>query len=399
MRLPIEPKRQKKRAKEKKMKKLLLVAFSFMLIVLMTVSLGAKGQEEASTEEITTITFVDTDAGANIQLLFKEIVIPLAEKQENIKVDYVVSKGPEMLERVKGWGDKPGDIALFHVKPSDATSFFDAGIPLVKLTDNMDTIPNLTKVNKEVMNKVLGVEINGRSTSMFRFTMALLYNSEKIPNPPKSWKEFYERRSEWNGHIGMIRPDAKSSGGRRTFYSFFEAYGVDFSKPLEEVMKSQEWKSAVQKFEDFSGYLYNPVASEAPILFQQFKDGEVWLTEYALDYTLSSRDLGLLPETVKGALLSEGHTGGANAYFLVPSNNDEEIINAALKFINIALSNEVQQKMAERFYLYPSTDISDDLPDSLWEIVPPLGDLNTQEIKSNEFINYIKEQGMSYIKQ
>ena len=35
-----------------------------------------------------------------------------------------MSKGPEMLERVKEWGDKPADIALFHVKPSDATGFF-----------------------------------------------------------------------------------------------------------------------------------------------------------------------------------------------------------------------------------------------------------------------------------
>ena len=74
-------------------------------------------------------------------------------------------------------------------------------------------------------------------------------------------------------------------------------------------------------------------------------------------------------------------------------------IDASVRFINVALSNEVQQEMAERFYLYPSTEIADELPESLWEIVPPLGDLNTQEIKSNEFINFIKENGMNYIMQ
>lgn len=112
----------------------------------------AAGAAVAANEPVT-LTFVDTDAGANIQLLFKEIVIPLAEKQENIKVNYVVSKGPEMLERIKGWGSRQGDIQLLHVKPDDATAFFAAGIPLVKLTDHQDAIPNLKRV-KEVVPEI-----------------------------------------------------------------------------------------------------------------------------------------------------------------------------------------------------------------------------------------------------
>lgn len=349
--------------------------------------------------EPVSITFVDTDAGANIQLLFKEIVIPLAEKQENIKVSYVVSKGPEMLERIKGWGTRQGDIHVLHVKPDDATAFFAAGIPLVKLTDHAALAPNLAKVNKEVMQKVLGVDIDGRATSMFRFTMAIMYDSSKIPNPPKSWQEFYARRAEWKDHIGMVRTDAKSTGGRRTLYSFFDSNGVDFSKPLDQVMKSPEYIATEKKFQDFSTYLHNPVASEPPILFQQFKDGDVWIAEFAMDYTLSSRDLGMLPKTVKGILLSEGHTGGANAYFLIPSNIDPKKREAAMKFINVALSNEVQQKMAERFYLYPSTDIANELPASLWQVVPPLATLKIRDIKNADFMNFAKEKGMGLVKQ
>ncbi len=358
----------------------------------------AAGAAVAANEPVT-LTFVDTDAGANIQLLFKEIVIPLAEKQENIKVNYVVSKGPEMLERIKGWGSRQGDIQLLHVKPDDATAFFAAGIPLVKLTDHQNAIPNLKKVNQEVMEKVLGVDINGRATSMFRFTMALMYNSEKVPNPPKSWKELYARRAEWKGHIGMVRTDAKSTGGRRTVYSFFDSSGVDFTKPLDQILKSPVYVEAAKQFQDFSTYFYSPVASEPPILFQQFKDGDVWLAEFAMDYTLSSRDLGMLPASVKGILLAEGHTGGANAYFLIPANIDPKKKEAAMKLINVALSKEVQQKMAERFYLYPSTDIASELPASLWQIVPPLATLKIREIKSSDFMNYVKEKGMGLMKQ
>jgi ABC-type uncharacterized transport system YnjBCD substrate-binding protein len=118
-----------------------------------------------------------------------------------------------------------------------------------------------------------------------------------------------------------------------------------------------------------------------------------------MDYTLSSRDLGMLPASVKGILLSEGHTGGANAYFLIPENIDPKKKEAAMKLINTAISNEVQQKMAERFYLYPSTDIADELPASLWQIVPPLATLRIREIKSSDFMNHVKEKGMGLVKQ
>ncbi len=370
---------------------------SFMAATLLTVCGLASAQSRAG--DPVSITLVDTDAGANIQLLFKETVIPAAEKELNIKVNYVVSKGSEMLERIKGWGNRQGDFEILHVKPDEAVAFFAAGVPLVKLTDNQALIPNLAKVNKDVMQQVLGENINGRATSMFRFTMALMYNADKVPNPPKSWKEFYARRAEWKGHIGMIRTDAKSTGGRRTFYTFMDVNGVDLSKPVADILKSPAYLETEKKFQDFSTYFYNPMASEAPVLFQQFKDNEVWLAEFALDATLSSRDLGMLPASVKGLLLAEGETGGANAYFLIPANIDAKKKEAALKFINVAISNDVQRRMAERFYLYPSTDIAKELPPSLWKIVPPLESLKVRDMSNAGFMTYIKEKGMSVVKQ
>lgn len=380
------------------MKKLTMVISLAVVFLLMALPMFAKGQQDKA-DDIVTITFVDTDAGANIQLLFREVVIPEVEAKHNIRVNYITANGPEMLQRVKGWGDREGDIALLHVKPQDATAFFGSNIPLVRLTDHLDLIPNLAKVNADVMKTVLGLDINGRATSMFRFTMALMYDSAKVSNPPRSWKELYDRREEWKGRIGFVRTDAQSTGGRRMMYEFMTAFGVDFSKPLDQILNSPEYKVAADAWKDLAANFNKPAASSAPILFQKFSDGDVWLAQFALDFTLSSRDQGMLPPTVKGMLLQEGHSGGANGYFIIPENIDSRKKQAAMQVINVALSNDVQQKMAERFYLYPSTDIEDELPESLWEIVPPLADLNVMPILSNDWMNYILEKGMDYIPQ
>ena len=57
-----------------------------------------------------------------------------------------------------------------------------------------------------------------------------------IKNPPKSWKEFYDRRAEFKGHIGMVRPDAKSGAGWRQRYVFLHAFLKDkMARPIAEL--------------------------------------------------------------------------------------------------------------------------------------------------------------------
>ena len=49
------------------MKRIIFGVLVLMLITLFSISLLAGGQKGSTAEEITTIPFVDTDAGANIQ--------------------------------------------------------------------------------------------------------------------------------------------------------------------------------------------------------------------------------------------------------------------------------------------------------------------------------------------
>ena len=138
---------------------------------------------------------------------------------------------------------------------------------------------------------------------MWRAQFGLIYNSAFVKNPPKTWKELYDRRQEFAGHFGMVRPDASSGGGRAIIYSFLAAFGVDFNKPFAELQASPEWKSAWEKFSEFSKSFAQPVASSPPVMFHQFQTEQVWLTSYAQDYSLWSAAQGQLPPTTKAAPL------------------------------------------------------------------------------------------------
>lgn len=410
------------------MKKSLIKVIVLLVIVALFAVLGVSGCEAATTAttaavettaaaaettttaaaETTTIApakklvFVDTNSGANFQLFFNEKVIPEAASKLGIDVEYVVSSGPEIVERMKAWGsDQEGDIHFLLLKQDTLGDMFKNNIAVLKVYPDLTSkVPNITKISKQNLEVNDAVQLDGKAALFWRSQMAICYDSTKIPNPPKSWKEFYERREEFKGHIGMLRADAKSSGGRRMIYGFLNAFGVDFKKPYAELKESKEWKDAWVKFEEFSKYFFKPLASEPPILYQQFKSGDVWITEYALDYTLWSRDQGLLPESVKGLFFQEGDTSGADALLVIPEKIGAAEKESALIFMNFLLSDETQIDMITTMWQYTGTDIEDKIPASVWDNIPKWSVAEKSRIKfeNADAQTYIMENGDSHIK-
>jgi len=349
----------------------------------------------------TKIVLIDTNSGANFQEFFVQNVIPKAIKKLGFQIEYVVSSGPEIVERTKAWGNRKGDFHIFLMKQETLGDLQKNNFPLVKLyPDLVSKIPNLTKISKQNLEVNDDINLKGNAALFWRSQEAIIYNSAKLPNPPKSWKELYERRAELKGHIGLVRPDAKSSGGRRFVYGFLNAFNVNFKMPFDQLKETKEWKEGWAKWEDFSTYLYKPLASEPPILFQQIKSEDVWISEYALDYTLWTRDKGLLPKSTKGLFFAEGDTSGADALLVIPQNiNDPEKQNA-IKLINFLLSDEIQVGMITTMWQYTGTDINKKIPVSVWDSIPKWEVAQKSRIRfeNTEAQKYITEQGMEHMK-
>ncbi|MEO9189316.1 MAG: extracellular solute-binding protein [Acetobacteraceae bacterium] len=343
---------------------------------------------------------VDTVSGPNFQAFWKTDLIPRIQKELGIQVRYTVGSGPTLQLQMQSWKRDAPEFTLLFVKGLDLSNMIQSGVALEPLYPAVATqIPNESAEPKEFLASNNGVALDGKGLIFWRAQFDLIYNSKYVKTPPTTWKEFYDRRKEFEGHIGLIRPDASSGGGRAFIYSFLTAFGVDFSQPFATIEKSAAWKDAWDKFREFSKYLAQPVASAAPVMFHQFQTEEVWLSVYAQDYTLWSAAQGQLPPTMKAAPLDVNIVGASNAWFAVPKVDTAAQKEAAYKVINLLLSPEVQLAMLETMYQYPGTDAWKQAPPSAWEKIPPVDQAESHGIRISNLqaVTYIQQHGMDYV--
>ena len=356
---------------------------------------------ELAVERPTAITIIDTNSGANFQWYWQQQVIPAIEARLGIEVDYVVSKEAELIERMKAWEAGKGDAHLLFVKPGTIPKAMGEGIELETLyPDQLDVIPNLDKCPKAYLETVLGTNIEGKGALYWRSQYALIYNSEYIKDPPTSWQELYERRAEWEGHIGIVRPDAKSGSSYRIPYSFLNAY-VDMvdadgnAIPLAELQETDEWKDAWAKMTDFYTYAKQPLPAEPPNLFEDFNAGDTWISFYAMDYSLWSRHQGTMPPTIKSSFLAEGMAAGSDGYLIVPAGIPEEYKPVVYDVINFLLSDDQQIRLITTMWQYTGTDIWEQIPGVVWDTIPAWEDMEPARLRigNSEVKTFIREQG------
>jgi putative spermidine/putrescine transport system substrate-binding protein len=353
-------------------------------------------------ERPTEITIIDTNSGANFQLYWQDQVLSAIAYQLGVKVNYVVSKEAELLERMKAWEAGKGDAHLLFIKPGTIPKALGEGIELETLyPDKTDVIPNIEKCPKAYLETVLGTSIDGKGALYWRSQYALIYNSEYIKDPPTSWQEFYDRREEWKGHIGIVRPDAKSGSSYRIPYSFLNAF-VDMvdadgkAIPLAELQETDEWKDAWAKLQDFYTYGKQPLPAEPPLLFEDFNAGDTWISFYAMDYSLWNRHMGTMPPTIKASFLAEGMAAGSDGYLVVPAGIPEEYKPVVYDVVNFLISDDQQIRLITTMWQYTGTDIWDKIPGVVWDTIPAWEDMEPARLRigNSEVKEYIREFGV-----
>lgn len=310
-----------------------------------------------------------------------------------------MSSATEIIQRLKAQAPGKGDLHVISLKNNDFADAVRANIALEKLyPDRLQEIPNLAKAPKDLLMTAAGHTVDGRGGLILRAAYNTIYNADKIKNPPQSWKELYDRRAEFKGRIATVRPDAKSSGGRSFVYAFLNAMGVDFSKPWPQIQASNEWKDALEKLEEFSKYLVKPVAAEPPIMFEQFKREEAWITSYSTGYVLWTRDRGLLPKSLRATSFSEGDPPGTDGYVVVPSAIPDVMKPLAYRLVNFVMSDKVMLKQVTDNWLLPGTDIWDLVPKEVWTHIPHPSKSRALSIQSKEALDYLRKRGMEHFR-
>jgi len=192
-----------------------------------------------------------------------------------------------------------------------------------------------------------------------------------------------------------MRPNSKSGSGRRQPYSFLSAF-IDLDKPWEELQASAEFKEAWNTLTEFYAAGVQPLVPEpSPNLFEGFNAGDIWITFYAMDFSLWSRSQGTMPPTTKAGFLSEGMAAGSDGYLVVPAGIPEEYKPVVFRLVNYLLSDEQQIQLITTMWQYTGTDIWDKIPAEVWDVIPQWKDVEPTRIRltNKGLSDYIKEEG------
>ena len=346
------------------------------------------------------LTVVDTVSGANFQAFWKTYLIPTISQKTGIDIKYTVGSGPPLQLQMQSWRDGDPGFSFMFLKDLDLANMVAAGTKFEPLYPAREKeIPNQKLIPKEYNEIDSGVALHGAGLLFWRAQFGLIHNTQFVKSPPKTWGEWFDRREEFKGHIGMVRTDAGSGGGRAVMYAFLAAGGVDFKKPFADIQNSPEWKKGLERFTEFSRSFAQPIASEPPVMFHQFQTEQVWMTSYAQDYSLWSAEQGQLPPTMRSTPLDVNIIGSSNSYLAVPAVDTPQQKADAYKVIDLLLSDEVQLHMLETMYQYPGTNAWKKAPAKVWEKIAPVDTAQARGITMTnlEAITFIQKHGMEYI--
>jgi putative spermidine/putrescine transport system substrate-binding protein len=379
------------------MKSRISMAVTFLVLsglVFIPLATPSPAQAAAPTE----LVFADSQSGANFQAYWQKYVIPAVKQALGVNLKYLVTSDAEQIQKSKAWKPGQGDAHILFAK--SIATWVTSGVPLETLTTS--NIPNLAKVDPRYLKSDEGVDLQGKGALYWRTSYALIYNSQYIKTSPKSWNEFYNRRAEFKGHIGLVRADAKSSSAWRQRLVFLHAFLKEkMALPMAQLQNDPAFQDAWNKLKDFTNYAKLPLPAEPPNMFEDFNAGDTWIGLYAQDYSLWSARQGTMPPTIKAVYPEEGADEIGVAYLAVPANIPPESKEVAFKVINYLLSDDQQIRLISTMWQYPGTEITDQVPGIVWEIIPKLDVLTKTAIPRErirkDMIDYIKDHAKELI--
>ena len=163
--------------------------------------------------------------------------------------------------------------------------------------------------------------------------IGLVYNSERSPIAPRSWKDLLDPQ------VGehLVLTDISNGYGMLGFLMLNKVLGGD----LDNV---QPGLDAVKKLLEGGAV----VVSKSPEIQQEFAQNDAWVAPYASDYAYTLRKAGLPAKFVRG---EEGTPASFITANLVANRRSQGL---ALAFIDMTISAEAQACVAEALRYTPT---------------------------------------------
>lgn len=343
------------------MKKSIIIAVLTAFIMVMTAGCTSKTQSSNTsaqkTQEVKTFTFYSTGS-QNVEAIWKKVIPMFEAKYPQYKVKHVhVPSGStsnqaltDKIYAAKQAG-KDAEIDIFEGSLSDIVRGNQQGI-WHKFTES--EVPNIKNINDQYRKLSKDYAVTHRASSVI-----IAYNSEKVPNPPKTANELYDWIKKNPGRFAYNDPTTGGSGDSFVQTTIYNQLPPEaFYKDDPSIIK--EWKKGFDLLKELGKYVYGngiyPKKNQGTL--DLLASGEAWIIPAWSDMVLQQKAAKTLPESIKMYQLDPPLTGGPSYLMLSEISKNKE---AAFAFLNYILEVEPQLVFVNDMYGYPGIK---------WELLP-----------------------------
>lgn len=190
-------------------------------------------------------------------------------------------------------------------------------------------------------------------------TVVFAYNSDKLPDPPKTWEELVTWIKANDGRFAYNTPDSGGAGAafvRTAIYRFIEDQSARMSN---DEKWAGYWDEGYNWLADIHPYLYK---SGGHVQYPTKNQGaldvliseEIWMTPAWADQVMTQKEAGTMSENIKMYQLSDGALAGSDVDIAITSIGSN--VDACYDFINFVISPEGQQILVDQMKAVPVID-------------------------------------------
>lgn len=263
------------------------------------------------------------------------------EAETGIKVNVIIGDtNPTVTKMLAEKDQEVGTIDILHFGGSTTKTVIDAGLLLPGI---QDIIPNQANLDPKLSAEQEGVNVTGYVIPVYRNQTGLLYNPERVPNPPQTWDDLVAFINENPGQLAFTDPTKGGSGQALVQAALFGVledqtrYAGDTE--LDQA-KVADWTKVWDWFNEIEDKVIITNSNFDSI--ERLNQGEVSLVVAWDDDTAIAMSKGTLSPSNKLYIPEMGLPGGGDTMG-VAANAPHTA--AALVFINYLTEAEIQKQM------------------------------------------------------
>lgn len=306
-------------------------------------------EEVVAKGEGTTVTIIMWGGNDQVNRYMDEWVAPLLMERHQITLRRVPMNAPEFMAKFineKKGGVDPGSADLVWINGENFRTAREADLlwgPFTHLLPNQQHYMNPEGPD---LHHDTGVPIEGYEALWGRAQLVLAYDSARIQEPPRSYKELLDWARENPGKLTYPNPVDDFAGAAFIRSAYYELTGLTEEKLTREMSREEVLEMSqpvIDYFRELQPHLWRQgkayPASQAQ-LDDFFRNGETALSMgFEVGKVLGLIREGVFPESVQTLIFDRGGIGNSH-YLAVPFNASQKA--GALLVIDFLQSPEAQ---------------------------------------------------------